>query len=189
MLLRKTIIAEIDAGNIVVDPFNIKNVGPNSVDVSLNHKLVVYCNTTLDVRVDNPTMEVIIPPTGLVLEPGTLYLGTTNETATSNKYVPCYDGRSSLGRLGLFSHITAGFGDVGFGFCKETGKCLKPRWTLELACIQPIRIYPNIRIGQVFFVEVSDEVTRDDWYDGKYSKQQSAQPSMMFKDIELQKGQ
>lgn len=62
----------------------------------------------------NRTKTVIIPENGLVIEPGRLYLGSTLEYTKTDKFVPMLEGRSSVGRLGLYIHVTAGFGDVGF---------------------------------------------------------------------------
>ena len=74
-----------------------------------------------------------------MLEPDTLYLGRTREFTKTDCFVPMLEGRSSVGRLGLFIHVTAGFGDVGFaGY-----------WTLEIFCVQPIRIYAGVEICQI----------------------------------------
>lgn len=181
ILGNKDIIEAVAKGDVVISPFSCENVGPNSYDVTLNRKLKIYKNSILDMKTENETETIIIPDTGLILKPNTLYLGRTNETATSNKYVPMFEGRSSVGRLGISTHITAGFGDVGFGFVD--GECKFPTWTLEIAVIQPVKIYPNVRIGQVFFLKTLTEPKV--FYNGKYSCQQEAQPSMLFKDKEF----
>src|SRR5688572_33064186 len=86
-----------------------------------------------------------IPPEGLVLSPNQLYLGRTSERTETHNLVPQIEGRSSVGRLGLFVHVTAGFGDVGFtGF-----------WTLEMFGVQPIRIYAGVPICQIFYHELT----------------------------------
>ena len=83
-------------------------------------------------KLPNKTKKIIIPEEGLILEPGKLYLGRTVEYTKTDKFVPMLEGRSSIGRLGLFIHVTAGFGDIGFsGF-----------WTLEIHCIQPVKYTP-----------------------------------------------
>ena len=82
---------------------------------------------------------------GLVLSPNQLYLGRTVERTETHNLVPMIEGRSSVGRLGLFVHVTAGFGDVGFcGY-----------WTLEMFAVQPVRIYPGVPICQIFYHEIS----------------------------------
>ena len=79
-----------------------------------------------------------IPKEGLLLQPGTLYLGRTLEYTETHGMVPMLEGRSSVGRLGLFVHVTAGFGDIGFcGY-----------WTLEMFAVQPVRIYAGVAICQ-----------------------------------------
>lgn len=155
----RAILKAVEAGDIVIEPLNRQHVGANSVDLTLANKLVVYDFDTmfglphreLDMKVKPRTRMVEIPRDGLVLEPGKLYLAMTNEIAgTRRGYVPCIEGRSSVARLGLFVHITAGFGDVGF----------VNRWTLEMVATHPIRIYAGVRICQVYFspvVELADE--------------------------------
>ena len=85
-------------------------------------------------KANNPVRHLTIPDSGLLLETNKLYLGRTLEYTKTEQFVPMLEGRSSVGRLGLFIHVTAGFGDVGFaGY-----------WTLEMFCIHPIVIYPNV---------------------------------------------
>lgn len=215
ILLKSTIISECAAGHICIDPFNADNVGPNSVDVTLNHTLQVYSpkqrklsfkqkllrmlapeffraystkldayGVELDVRNNNPTESIRIPSCGFLLRPGRVYLGSTNETASSNKYVPMYDGRSSMGRLGISSHITAGFGDVGFAYAEDGCSSTHAKWTLEITAIHPTWIYRNMRIGQVFFMTPDHEPMLNELYSGKYGKQQQAQASMSYMDKE-----
>ena len=116
------IIRQIEAGDIHIAPFTPAHDGPNSYDVTLNARLLVYDlapGEPLDMKRDNPTRALTIPAEGLVLEPGVLYIGCTNETATSKAFVPMFEGRSSIGRLGINTHITAGFGDVGWGYLPD----------------------------------------------------------------------
>ena len=181
ILGHKDIIEAYNKGDIVISPYDESNVGPNSYDVTLNNKLRVYRYSPIDMKSNNPTDVITIPESGLILEPNILYLGATNETATSNKYVPMFEGRSSIGRLGISTHVTAGFGDVGFGYVD--GVCQYPTWTLEISVVEKVKIYPNVRIGQVFFLKLLSEP--DKFYTGKYSCQKEAQPSMLFKDKEF----
>ena len=137
------IMEAIQRGEIVIDPFDPKSVGPNSVDVHLGNTLTFYVGDVLDPYKDNESITVPIPEEGYVLQPNKLYLANTMEYTETHAAIPCYDGRSSFGRLGLFSHVTAGFGDIGF--CGQ--------WTLEIVVPQPLRIYPGLRIGQIYFHE------------------------------------
>ncbi len=135
--------------NIIIDPFDTKCVGPNSVDIHLDNKLYIYTEDVLDAKKDNPVQEIIIPDEGFVLQPGQLYLGRTVEYTETMKLFPKIDGRSSIGRLGILIHLTAGFGDTGY--CGT--------WTLEIVAIKPIRIYPGMRIGQMYFEKVQGKLT------------------------------
>jgi len=170
MLSGKEILKQIKKKNIVIEPFNEKRINPNSYNVTLNKTLLVYDCEVLDMKKNNPTKEIIIPEEGFILEPNKLYLGRTNEYTETNCFVPCIDGRSSIGRLGLFVHVTAGFGDVGF----------KGTWTLEIQCIQPVKIYPNVEIGQIHYEKVQGKKVN---YCGKYIGQVEPKASRMDLDF------
>jgi dCTP deaminase len=185
MILTNTdILKGINNKDIIISPFIKDNLGTNSYDVTLNSKLSVYTSEYLDVRKNNKSKTIEIPECGFMLKPNTLYLGQTNETATSNKYVPVYEGRSSMGRLGIFSHITAGFRDIGFGFDPlNKNDCYYSTWTLEIVVVQKTIIYPNIRIGQVFFLEPKSAPYS--LYNGKYSIQKLPTTSLSYMDREV----
>lgn len=177
MLSGNKILEEMAKGNIVFEPFTREQLNPNSYNVRLAPELLIYTCNTLDMAEDNPYEIIQIPDSGLVLEPGVLYLGQTKEYTETFGYVPKFDGRSSIGRLGISIHETAGFGDNGFcGY-----------WTLEISCIQPVRIYPNVVIGQVYFdpiVYASNEDERTEiTYNGKYQCNKGIQPSMLWKEF------
>jgi len=126
---------------IIIDPFDRAKVNPNSYNLSLYNELITYTDFPLDMKKENPYIRITIPADGLVLEPNCLYLGRAVEYTETNGYVPMLEGRSSVGRLGIFVHVTAGFGDVGFnGY-----------WTLEIFCIQPVRIYPGVEVCQIYY--------------------------------------
>jgi dCTP deaminase len=81
------------------------------------------------------------------------------------------EGRSSIGRLGLFVHVTAGFGDVGFcGY-----------WTLEMFAVQPVKIYPGVPICQIFFHQIAGDIT--EYASDKYQHNRDIQPSMLFREL------
>lgn len=157
---------------IVIDPYDPKRLNPNSYNLSLHRELLVYENEPLDMKRPNPVKQLAIPESGLLLEPGRLYLGRTNEFTRTEGFVPMLEGRSSIGRLGLFIHVTAGFGDVGFaGY-----------WTLEIFCVQPVRIYPNVEICQIYYHDIDGEY--DLYSSGKYQNNSGIQASLMYKDFE-----
>lgn len=148
---------EIRKGNIVIRPFRPKNLGSNSYDVHLGPYLAVYRDGALDARRSNAIEEYKIPPEGSLLVPGQLYLGVTEEYTETHGFVPFLEGKSSVGRLGIDIHSTAGKGDVGF--CNY--------WTLEMSVKLPVRVYRGMPIGQLIYFEVSGQV--DEPYDRKRS--------------------
>jgi dCTP deaminase len=157
---------------IVIEPFDMKKLNPNSYNLTLNNELLVYENRLLDMKKPNPVKSILIPESGLELEPNRLYLGRTNEYTRTDGYVPMLEGRSSTGRLGLFIHVTAGFGDVGFaGY-----------WTLEIFCVQPVVIYPNAEICQIYYHNIDGEY--EPYHSGKYQNNTGIQPSLMYQDFE-----
>lgn len=208
ILTDKTILEQIEKGEIVVSPFNRSNVGTNSIDLTLDPKMLVYKNASnylldivdgffnvehidertakysykkddecnfIDCRSENETEEIIIPSEGFVLEPGQLYIASTNEYTETHNAVPVIEGKSSLGRLGLSIHITAGFGDVGF--CGT--------WTLELVATVPLKIYPNMKICQISYHSISDKplIKYDEKESAKYSGQIGATASLMHENF------
>ena len=172
ILSGKEISEQIEKENITINPYNESQLNPNSYNLRLHDELLVYENNTLDMKTPNPTEKIIIPEEGLLLEPNKLYLGRTIEHTSTNSYVPMLEGRSSIGRLGLFIHVTAGFGDVGFnGF-----------WTLEIFCVQPIRIYSGVEICQIFYHSIEGDF--DLYKSGKYQNNKGIQPSLLYKDFD-----
>jgi len=157
--------------DVVIEPFDEKFLNPNSYNLRLHSELLVYTSPELDMRKDNPSRPLSIPAEGLLLTPGTLYLGRTVEYTETRNLVPMLEGRSSIGRLGLFVHVTAGFGDVGF----------KGFWTLEMHCIHPIRIYAGVPICQIFYHSVEGEVM--EYSTGKYQGNKGIQTSKLWMDF------
>lgn len=157
--------------NIQIDPFDPRRINPNSYNLSLHHELLVYEEVVLDLRSPNRFRRIEIPPEGFVLNPGQLYLGRTVERTETRNLVPMIEGRSSIGRLGLFVHVTAGFGDIGFcGF-----------WTLEMYAVQPIRIYAGIEICQIIYHEIVGDVR--EYRSDKYQNNSDIQPSLLYREL------
>lgn len=158
-------------GDIVIDPFDPSQLNPNSYNLTLHDELMVYEEVVLDMAKANRVRRITIPEQGLVLSPNQLYLGRTVERTETHNFVPMIEGRSSVGRLGLFVHVTAGFGDVGFcGY-----------WTLEMFAVQPVRIYPGVPICQIFYHEVAGEIVE---YCSKYQHNRDIQPSLLFQELD-----
>jgi dCTP deaminase len=148
ILTDKEILSSIEKGTIVIEPFDQTCLGTNSYDVHLGKWLAVYENHELDARKHNIIRHFEIGEEGFVLQPGTLYLGVTKEYTETHDTVPFLEGKSSVGRLGIDIHATAGKGDVGF--CNT--------WTLEISCVQPVRVYAGMPVGQLIYFKVSGDI-------------------------------
>lgn len=159
--------------DIIIKPYNEKALNPNSYNLKLHNELLVYNEQILDMKKNNTTNKIIIPQDGLCLEPGKLYLGRTEEYTATDNLVPMLEGRSSIGRLGLYIHVTAGFGDVGF----------KGFWTLEIHCVQPIKIYPFIEICQIYYHTIEGKY--EEYSSGKYQNNEGIQASLLYKDFDI----
>lgn len=171
ILSRKEIKENIENKSIVINPYNEKHLGPNSYNLMLHNELLIYQEDVLDMKKDNSYKIMTIPEEGLVLEPNTLYLGRTVEFTQTDKFVPMLEGRSSVGRLGMFIHITAGMGNIG----------MAGHWTLEIFVVQPLRIYPNVEICQIFFNTINGDF--EPYASGKYHLNSGIQPSFMYKEF------
>lgn len=170
----KKILAAIENEDIVIEPFNRTALGTNSYDVHLGKFLAVYKDRVLDAKKHNEIEEIEIGPEGYVIQPGVLYLGVTKEYTETHTAVPFLEGKSSVGRLGIDIHATAGKGDVGF--CNT--------WTLEISCVQPVRVYAGMPIGQLIYFSVDGDI--ENYYNKKPNakyNQRTIKPveSMMWK--------
>ena len=143
---------------IFIEPFDDSRLNPNSYNLRLHNELLVYDSHVLDMKVKNETKTISIPPEGLVLEPGIVYLGRTVEYTKTLNHVPMLEGRSSIGRLGIYIHVTAGFGDVGFsGY-----------WTLEIC--------------QIFYHTILGDCSK--MYKSKYQNNEGIQASKMYEEFQ-----
>jgi dCTP deaminase len=148
ILTDQQILAEIESGNIVIEPYDRSCLGTNSYDVHLGRYLATYRDAVLDARKHNEIDVFEIPEEGFVLQPGVLYLGVTEEYTESHAHVPFLEGKSSVGRLGIDIHATAGKGDIGF--CNT--------WTLEISVSMPVRVYYLMPVGQLIYFSVQGNV-------------------------------
>ncbi|MGM0788855.1 MAG: dCTP deaminase [Bacillota bacterium] len=161
--------------NILIKPFDEQQINPNSYNLRLHNELLIYENDVLDMKIENQTKTLKIPKEGLILEPGKLYLGRTQEYTETYNLIPTLEGRSSVGRLGLSIHISSPYGNVGF----------KGFWTLEISCVQPIRIYAGINICQIYYHQIHGEY--DTYSSNKYQANNGVQGSMLYKDFLVDK--
>lgn len=142
------ILRNIEQGRIKIDPFVRDCLGTNSYDVHLGKTFGVYKDSVLDAKKHNAIETFEIPEDGYVLTPDNFYLGVTQEYTETLAHVPFLEGKSSVGRLGIDIHATAGKGDVGF--CNH--------WTLEISVKRPVRIYVGMPIGQLIYFELKGDI-------------------------------
>lgn len=158
ILTGQEIEAAVLREEIRIAPFNKSQLNPNSYDLRLGHHVLRYKDPVLDAKKELETESLTITEEGILLLPGELYLMATAEATSTYKHVPIIEGRSSIGRLGVNIHATAGFGDIGFS----------GTWTLEVSVVRPVRIYAGMRFCQVYFTKVDGPIDPQEWYDGKY---------------------
>jgi dCTP deaminase len=170
------ILEEIKKGTILIEPYNRECLGTNSYDVHLGKYLAVYKDRILDAKKHNEVEHFEISEDGFVLQPNTLYLGVTEEYTETHAHVPFLEGKSSIGRLGIDIHATAGKGDVGF--CNN--------WTLEISVAQPVRVYAGMPVGQLIYFVVDGDI--ENMYNAKKSAKYNSRnirpvESMMWKNF------
>ncbi|MDP9988317.1 deoxycytidine deaminase [Arthrobacter sp. KFRI-F3372] len=150
---------------IVIAPFREEFVNPNSYNYGLGSTILQSGRQPFDSAAIPEWDTLHIGDAGIVLQPGRLYLGHTAETLGSKEFVTSLVGRSSLGRLGLFLQVTADLGHQG----------AVHRWTLEMHCVQPLRVYAGMRIGQVSFWAPTGPVKP---YEGHYAHHSLPRPNV-----------
>ena len=177
---------ELAAGRIIIEPFDEACVQPSSIDIKVHNLFRVFRNHTagiIDVKKDmtDLTELVDIPLDGVfILHPGEFVLGSTFErVAVPNDLVARVEGKSSLGRLGLLIHSTAGFIDAGFD----------GHVTLELANVAnlPITLYPGMKIGQISFMKMTSPAEKpygSGAKGSKYQGQRGPTPSRYFENFQ-----
>ncbi|HCJ11807.1 MAG: hypothetical protein A2Y14_04180 [Verrucomicrobia bacterium GWF2_51_19] len=159
---------EVRRGRIDLSPFMPENVNPNSYNYHLSNTLLEIQDVPVDPKEPSRFKKIQLTQEGYLLLPNRLYLGSTCERIGSNYFVISLIGRSSMGRLGLFLQITADLGQLGPSHC----------WTLELKVVQPLIIYPRMKIGQVSFWDVVGK--RSDLYKGIYRRYSQPHHSETF---------
>src|SRR5256885_8536202 len=182
ILSDRTIREELAAGRIVIDPVSDADIQPSSVDLHIDRYFRVFRNHTMrviDVREDQEELTELVEideDDPFILHPGEFVLGSTAErVALPTDLVARLEGKSSLGRLGLLIHSTAGFVDAGFD----------GHLTLELSNVAnlPIAIYPGMKIGQISFLRMSTAAEHpygSDETRSKYQGQRGPTPSRYY---------
>jgi dCTP deaminase len=179
LLSDRDILAEIDGKQIGLEPFDAEMVQPSSVDVRLDRYFRVFENHKyphIDPAADQPDLTRMVEPSGrepFILHPGEFVLGSTYEVVTLPDHVAArLEGKSSLGRLGLLTHSTAGFIDPGFS----------GHVTLELSNVAtlPIKLWPGMKIGQLCFFRLTSPAEHpygSAKYGSRYQGQRGPTPS------------
>jgi dCTP deaminase len=186
ILSDRTIRQELAAGRIVIDPLDERCIQPSSVDLSLDRYFRVFRNHTLghiDVKENLEDLTELVEvgeDDPFILHPGEFVLGSTAErVAIPGDLVGRIEGKSSLGRLGLLIHTTAGFVDAGWD----------GQLTLEFSNVAnlPITLYPGMKIGQISFIRMTTEA--DNPYGtgplgSKYQGQRGPRPSRYWENFD-----
>ncbi|MFF4506533.1 deoxycytidine deaminase [Streptomyces sp. NPDC001401] len=146
-------------GSLAIEPFDDRHINPNSYNVHLSERLLQRDEWSPD----SEFRTITIPPHGHLLRPHTLCLGSTVERFGGNGHVTCLISRSSVGRLGLFVQLNADMGNIGAIHA----------WTLELYAVQPIVLYPFMRVAQVMFWHPTGD---RDLYQGEYANHDAPRP-------------
>ncbi len=182
LLSDRDILADIEAKRIVVEPYDEAMIQPSSIDFRLDRYFRVFENHRyphIDPAVDQSDLTRQVEPVGdeaFILHPGEFVLGSTLEVVTlPDDLAARVEGKSSLGRLGLLTHATAGFVDPGFS----------GHVTLELANVAtlPIKLYPGMKIGQLCFFRLSSPAAHpygSEKYGSRYQGQRGPTPSRSY---------
>jgi dCTP deaminase len=162
--------AEVRRGRIVIDPFDESRLEPNSYGFRLARHIISYADSVIDAGRSPDHNSREIAEDGMLLVPGTLYLGSTVETMGSDHYAGTLYARRSISTLGMWIQVSAPLGHVG---------AIIP-WTLEIRVMAPIIVYPEMTIGKIAFWEPSGDKLR---YGGKYDDSRTTVPSRLAQEI------
>ena len=186
ILSDRSLREEIAAGRIVIDPFDDSCVQPSSIDLRLDHRFLVFRNHTMghiDVRTDLSALTEQVEVSDddpFILHPGEFVLGSTSErVAVPDDLVARLEGKSSLGRLGLLIHSTAGYVDAGWD----------GQLTLELSNVAslPITLYSGMKVGQISFMRMTTPADRpygSSELGSKYRGQDGPRPSRYWENFD-----
>ncbi|MFG2075392.1 dCTP deaminase [Nonomuraea maritima] len=185
LLSDRDILAEIEAGRLALDPFDPEMIQPSSIDVRLDRFFRVFENHRyphIDPAEEQPDLTRLVEPRGdepFILHPGEFVLASTYEVVSlPDDLASRLEGKSSLGRLGLLTHSTAGFIDPGFS----------GHVTLELSNVAtlPIKLWPGMKIGQLCVFRLSSPAESpygSSKYGSRYQNQRGPTPSRSFRNF------
>ena len=167
------IISAHRSDRIVIEPFCIEQVEPNSYAFRLENKLLIDSGEDFDAAYPTRFHEVTIMPEGYLLLPKRLYLGLTIERTGSPYYAQMINGNRSLGALGIWIHVSAPLAHSGSNI----------RWTLEIRVVKPVVIYPGMIFGKIIFIEMlGDPLNYTDSGQCKYAEN-DVRRSHIFEEI------
>lgn len=157
MLTGTEILSQMDLGNIIISPQDNIVINPNSVNLTLNKEIRYITDTIIDMAKDS-NMDVIDigKSGGLLLKPSEIYIARTNEWTETYGFVPCIDGRSSVGRKGINVHCSGGLGSIGY----------KGYWNLGIKPVEPIVVEEFMKICQIYYYTVDGQILKD--YSGPF---------------------
>ena len=182
LLSDRDLLTEIDNQRVAIEPFDVEMVQPSSIDIRLDRMFRVFENHRyphIDPSIEQADLTRLIEPEGddpFTLHPGEFVLGSTLEVVSlPDDIAGRLEGKSSLGRLGLLTHSTAGFIDPGFS----------GHVTLELSNVAtlPIKLFPGMKIGQLCLFRLSspaDHPYGSEKYGSRYQGQRGPTPSRSF---------
>ncbi|MGW9324730.1 dCTP deaminase [Streptomyces koyangensis] len=173
ILTGPAITAAIRAGEITIDPYDPARVSPNAYDWRLGETLRV-CDGDLDAATPTAYTEQTIPITGLVLQPGLLYLGVTHERTGSENYAQMLNGNRTIGALGIWVHVSAPLGHQGHAI----------RWTLEIRAARPVRVYAGMTFGKLIFLATKGTPASYQQQIAKYAASEGIDISRLYEEID-----
>ncbi|MFE9609907.1 deoxycytidine triphosphate deaminase [Streptomyces sp. NPDC006012] len=173
ILTRGAIAAAVEHGDIVIEPFEADRISPNAYDWRLGDRIRVCEGDELDAAAATSVTEHIIPPEGMVLRPGQLYLGVTHERTHSERYAQMINGDRSIGALGIWVHVSAPLGHVGHAI----------RWTLEIRVARPVRVYPHMSFGKIVFLVAAGAVSSYQNMGQKYTRTSGIDISRLYEEL------
>jgi dCTP deaminase len=164
---------QVKLGSIFIEDFDEKRLNPNSYNLRLFNELKVYdFQDHLDMHTKADLRTIVMSESGYILKANTIYLGRTLEMTRTNGFVPQIQGRSSIGRLGIDIHKTAGWGDDGF----------ENYWTLEIVATQPVKIYPFVEFCQIIYMKSFGDTSLK--YHGKYQRTGQIDGSKLYEEFQ-----
>lgn len=172
ILTRSEIAKAVESGDIAIEPFDTRRLSPNAYDWRLGDAIRI-CDSDLDAARSSEFIERTIPPEGMVLLPGKLYLGVTYERTQSEQYAQMINGDRTVGALGVWVHVSAPLGHVGHAI----------RWTLEIRVARPVRIYPRMTFGKIVFIKTRGNTASYQSMGRKYTNSSGIDTSRLYEEI------